>query len=449
MFFPLRQFIAIALCALVGVHAMAAELRADLEAASFQTGMARVTESDAESLPEFRAMADVIADLKRRKVTPEIPAAALTAAAHGQALASAAQNMRDFLEAAAEFDRAARLAPWVAEYQFQRGQQLVSGGRNIAASYAFSLYLRAAPQAKDRRQVTDLINALNGAAPLPLNDEGEAAVASTAPTRPGATFRECPECPEMVVIPSGSLNMGSPPAERGRFDSEGPQHNVTVASFALGRLDVTEKEFSEFLAETGYQPAPCDTIMDKSWRSLGHGLVYPPGQADLREQPAICVNAHDVDAYLAWLNRKAGSTLYRLPSEAEWEFAARGGTSTSRWWGESVGENNANCHGCGSRWDNSLIAPSASFGPNPYGLYDILGNVWQWTADCWNESYTGAPTDGHSWTTGDCSKRVVRGGSWSNLPVFIRSASRNKADVGGKDFDLFSYVGFRVARDLR
>ena len=96
-----------------------------------------------------------------------------------------------------------------------------------------------------------------------------------------------------------------------------------------------------------------------------------------------------------------------------------------------------------------MIAPSGSFGPNPFGLYDMLGNVWQWTADCWNESYTGAPTDGRPWATGDCSRRAIRGGSWSNLPVFIRSASRGKADADGKDFDLFSYVGFRVARDLR
>ncbi len=387
--------------------------------------MAAVTDTAPESQAEFTAMAQVIDAARQLNTTPEIPAAALDAAA------------------AAAFDKAARAAPWVAEYQFRRGQQLASGGHDMAASYAFALYLRAAPQAKDRKQVADLISALGGAAVIPRAD----APASTLPTRAGAIFRECPECPEMVVIPAGRLNMGSPLTERGRFDSEGPQHMVAVHSFALGRLDVTEKEFTEFLAETGYQPAPCDTIMDKSWRSLGHGLVYPPGSADLREQPAICVNVKDVEAYLAWLNRKVGGH-YRLPSEAEWEYAARANTTTSRWWGETVGINNANCHGCGSTWDNALIAPSGSFGPNPFGLYDMLGNVWQWTADCWNESYTGAPTDGSPWTTGDCSRRVIRGGSWSNLPVFIRAAARGKAQVGGHDFDLFSYVGFRVARDV-
>ena len=421
---------------------------------SLQSVMAAVAGTVVESSAEFKAMGEAIDATRRLKLTPEIPKAAVAAAAHAAQLSSAAQTPGDFAAAAVEYDKAARLAPWVAEYQFKRGQTLVNGGRNLQASYAFALYVRAAPQAKDRKEVMALANMLSIAAGSPLADEntgqgdGGAPLTAALPSRPGSIFRECPECPEMVVIPPGSVNMGSAPAERGRFDSEGPQHNVTVGSFALGRLDVTEKEFSEFLSETGYQPAPCDTLIGKSWRSLGHGIVYPPGSADLREQPAICVNVHDVEAYITWLNRKAGNARYRLPSEAEWEYAARGGTTTSRWWGEDVGVNNANCHGCGSKWDNILVAPSTSFGPNPFDLYDILGNVWQWTADCWNESYTGAPTDGRAWTTGDCSRRVVRGGSWSNLPVFIRSASRGKADVGGKDFDLFSYVGFRVARDL-
>jgi len=394
--------------------------------------MTAVADSAPESEAEFKAMAQVIATAQRLKIPPQVPKAALDAAA------------------ATAFDKAARAAPWVAEYQFQRGQQLVKGGRNIPASYAFALYLRAAPQAKDRQEVAQLIGALNGT----LGQAGGDALspASTLPTSAGAVFRECPECPEMVVIPPGRLNMGSPPTERGRFDSEGPQHVVALQSFALGRFDVTQKEFSAFLAKTGYQPAPCDTIMGKSWRSLGDGLVYPPGTADLREQPAICVNVRDVEAYLDWLNRKVGATngkgRYRLPSEAEWEYAARANTVTSRWWGEPVGVNNANCHGCGSQWDNTLIAPAGSFGPNPFGLYDILGNVWQWTADCWNESYAGAPADGRPWLTGDCTRRVIRGGSWSNLPVFIRSAARGKASIEGHDFDLFSYVGFRVARDL-
>ena len=139
---------------------------------------------------------------------------------------------------------------------------------------------------------------------------------------------------------------------------------------------------------------------------------------------------------------------YRLPSEAEWEYAARAGTTTARWWGEQVGVAKANCHGCGSQWDNNLIAPVGSFGPNPFGLFDVLGNVWEWTADCWNENYRGAPVDGSVWTAGDCAKRVMRGGSWSNIPVFVRSAARSRGDRSGGDFDYSSYVGFRVALSL-
>ena len=166
---------------------------------------------------------------------------------------------------------------------------------------------------------------------------------------------------------------------------------------------------------------------------------------------------YDAQAYVGWLNDKVGNGLlastnrdgpYRLPSEAEWEYAARAGTTTARWWGDAIGVGNANCHGCGSNWDNKLIAPAGSFGPNPFGLYDILGNVWQWNDDCWNENYVGAPKDGIAWKTGDCKKRVMRGGSWSNSPVFVRSAMRTSGDASGRDYDYATYVGFRVARSL-
>jgi formylglycine-generating enzyme required for sulfatase activity len=162
-------------------------------------------------------------------------------------------------------------------------------------------------------------------------------------------------------------------------------------------------------------------------------------------------------AYVGWLNGKVRSRVaasakgegpYRLPSEAEWEYAARAGTTTERWWGAAIGKGNANCNGCGSLWDDKIIAPVGSFGPNPFGLYDMLGNVWQWVADCWNESYVGAPGDGRSWTTGDCRRHVLRGGSWMNLPVFVRSAARSRDDGAGQYFDAASNAGFRVARTL-
>jgi formylglycine-generating enzyme required for sulfatase activity len=261
----------------------------------------------------------------------------------------------------------------------------------------------------------------------------------------------------MIAVPAGKFTMGSPATEHGRFDSEGPQHAVSVRAFALGKYDVTSTEFLVFLRETGYQPAPCNPVLGLSWRSPGRGYAFPPGPSDPPLWPATCLSWDDARAYIAWLNARLRGTPsvsgsrggpYRLPSEAEWEYAARAGTATERWWGDAIGSASANCNGCGSKWDGSLLAPIGSFGPNPFGLYDMLGNVWQWVDDCWNESYIGAPDDGSAWTKGDCSKRVMRGGSWINVPVFIRSAARSRGDADGADSDYSSYAGFRVARTL-
>jgi formylglycine-generating enzyme required for sulfatase activity len=282
--------------------------------------------------------------------------------------------------------------------------------------------------------------------------QGSAVAAGTLPS-----FKDCPECPEMVAIPAGSFLMGSPKWERGRFSAEGPQHRVTLGAFALGKYDVTNAEFLTFLRETGFQPAPCDPTLGLSWRSPGHGIAFAPVESEPAREPATCLNWYDAEAYVTWLNAKlraqgaadAGANgPYRLPSEAEWEYAARAGTTTARWWGDEIGTGNANCNGCGSSFDALLIAPVGSFKPNAFGLYDMLGNVWQWTDDCWNESYVGAPVDGSAWKKGDCSRRVLRGGSWSNLPEFLRSAARGKADSAGRDFDYSGYAGFRVARSL-
>jgi len=261
----------------------------------------------------------------------------------------------------------------------------------------------------------------------------------------------------MVGIPAGKFVMGSPPTERGRFDAEGPQHVVSVPAFALAKYEVTTAEFLTFLRETGYQPAPCNPILGLTWKTVRRGLAYPPGLTDPPLEPAVCLSWNDAQAYIKWINGKvqgSGAAInssggpYRLPSEAEWEYAARAGTTTARWWGEAIGTGNANCDGCKSQWDGTQIAPIGAFGPNPFGLYDMLGNVWQWVNDCWNESYIGAPNDGSSWATGDCTRHVLRGGSWSNVPIFIRSASRSKSDAAGRDFDYSIYAGFRLARTL-
>ncbi len=396
-----------------------------------------VSASQPETEAEAQAMSAAIA--AARGGTPMTPGDAATNAAAAAAAAQTAKIPADFAAAAHTMNLAARAAPWVAEYHFLRGGYLAKANLPAAAARAFDLYLQAAPAARDRAEVRALIAALRQ---RPADD----AAAKAA----GAEFRDCPRCPEMVVVPAGRFVMGSPAQEKGRFDSEGPQHPVSLRAFALGKYPVTEEEFTLFLAATGYQPAPCNRLLDKTWRSPGNGVVFPPGQADLPRQPAVCVNWNDVQAYIAWLNGTipVGAGVYRLPSEAEWEYAARAGTATARWWGEDLGAGNANCQGCGSQWDNTLIAPVGSFRANAFGLHDVLGNTWEWLADCWNETYAGAPADGSAWTKGDCSKRVMRGGSWSNLPAFIRSAARSRGDAGGADFDYSSYVGFRLAKSL-
>lgn len=272
-------------------------------------------------------------------------------------------------------------------------------------------------------------------------------------------FQECPECPQMVAIPAGHFVMGSPVGEPGRFDNEGPQHAVSVRAFALAQEPVTSEHFLDFLRATGYRPQPCNALLGMSWHQLGRGIATAPSDQEPPDWPAVCLDWKDAEAYIAWINKRARIARpdlaarkdgpYRLPSEAEWEYAARAGTKTARWWGAAIGQNNANCNGCGSRWDNRLLAPVGSFAANPFGLKDMLGNIWEWTADCWHPSYAGAPADGTPWTEPGCIRHAIRGGSWNNIPIFIRSAARTGAEESGaEDYDYSTMTGFRLARDL-
>ena len=303
-----------------------------------------------------------------------------------------------------------------------------------------------------RRIVIALLAALSAAGA----NAADAPAATDTPAAAGArTFRECPDCPQMVAIPAGKFLMGSPAHETGRFDSEGPQHVVSVKAFALGEYDVTSDEFLAFLRASRYQPAPCNKILGLSWKVQGRDLAYPPAEDEPPLWPAVCLSWKDAGAYVAWLNaqvKAAHPSLanrigpYRLPSEAEWEYAARAGTNTARWWGDDIGKANANCNGCGSQWDDHVLAPVNAFSANPFGLYGMLGNAWAWTADCWHPDYVGAPADGSAWNEPNCTRHVLRGGSWNNIPIFVRSAARNAGAAGDDDYSSLS--GFRVARDL-
>jgi len=162
----------------------------------------------------------------------------------------------------------------------------------------------------------------------------------------------------------------------------------------------------------------------------------------------INVSWDDAVAYAEWLSKETHKH-FRLASEAEWEYAARGGTQTAYWWGDEIrrdGKVWANCDGCGSKWDLKQTAPVGSFAENPFGLQDTAGNVWEWVQDCWHKNYVGAPTDGSAWGSeagGDCGRRVVRGGAWNNAPEFLRSAGRTRSDADSR----YLYLGFRLAQD--
>jgi formylglycine-generating enzyme required for sulfatase activity len=243
------------------------------------------------------------------------------------------------------------------------------------------------------------------------------------PHKAGDVFRGCPHCPEMVVVPDGEFMMGSPKSEKGRHSDEEPWHLVRIGRpFAIARFEVTFEEWEACVAGGGcggYRPD------DRGW---GRG-----------RRPVINVSWADAQAYVEWLSDVTGAR-YRLPSEAEWEYAARAGTAMAYWWGESSDTARANYAGRVGK-----TVEVGGYAPNPWGLYDTAGNVWEWVEDCWHEGYSGAPPDNSPWT-GKCSssRRVVRGGSWLGDPRDVRSAFRYGGEPGGRDLNL----GFRVSRTL-
>ena len=249
------------------------------------------------------------------------------------------------------------------------------------------------------------------------------------------TLRSGGQGPEMVVLPTGRFRMGD--LDGSGYDNERPVRTVTISRpIAMGKYPVTFKEYDRFVdgrdrgllkALFGRQP---ERPADCGW---GRGT-----------RPVINVNQKDAKAYAVWLSEQTGKR-YRLPSEAEWEYAARAGTTTEYSWGDEIGCNRANCDGCGSEWDNKQTAPVGSFAANPFGLYDMHGNVAEWVEDCWHDNYEGAPSDGSAWTTGgDESYAVNRGGSWGSLPSWLRSAVR----YGFLPSFRNDNHGFRLVQDL-
>ncbi|MCA9421361.1 MAG: SUMF1/EgtB/PvdO family nonheme iron enzyme [Nitrospira sp.] len=252
--------------------------------------------------------------------------------------------------------------------------------------------------------------------------------------------------PKMNKVPPGTFRMGNIHAEKAKGKAkdswELPIRTVTITRpFWIGRYEVTFEEYDQFAAATGRKLPD-----DRGW---GRG-----------QRPVINVSWQDARDYANWLADQTGKR-YRLPTEAEWEYAARAGTDTNYWWGNEIGIKRANCDGCGSQWDGKQTAPVGSFPPNKFDLHDTAGNVWEWVEDCWHENYKDAPADGSTWLEGeggDCGRRVFRGGAWNTTPDILRSSYRywsTTPDILRSSYrywsttDLrFDFIGFGLAQDI-
>ncbi len=290
--------------------------------------------------------------------------------------------------------------------------------------------------------------------------------AGSAPT--GAAPRHCAACPEMVSIPGGEFMMGSPAAESERDDDELPQRRVRVKTFALGKTEVTVAQWRQFARASGYltdaernaHAQGCFTWEpeDPAWAWRAGRSWREPGWSQRDDEPVVCISWVDAQAYVRWLDQHSGVKGWRLPSEAEWEYATRAGSTTLRPWGDDAVVACAHANGAdrtrgpkGRAWTEPhpcrdghwYAAPVGSYRPNAWGLHDMLGNVWEWVQDCYL-SYASGPSDGSANETNDCRGRVVRGGAWDDPPAVLRSAERFWLGPGNRN----NNIGLRVARTV-
>jgi len=371
--------------------AQTARLKAEAEVARMMTEIARLTtasDTARKQADENRTLAD-----NRAKEIASLKSAAETLGRRAESSETAQAEAKRLAELLAAAETARDAASAKAEDLAKQVAALVGKVSELTTVAAIT------------KKVTDAVKTTQ--APLPMS--------TSALFAPGTVFRDCYDddpvrnraCPEMVVIPAGSFTMGSSDGA----DDEKPPHKVTIAKpFAVGKFEVTFAEWEACVSGGGCRSnrAPKDSSWGKERR------------------PVINVNWTDAQEYVTWLSKKTGNT-YRLLSEAEWEYAARAGTTTTYSWGDGIGKGNANCAGCGSEWDNKQTAPVGSFKPNAFGLYDIHGNVWEWCEDAYGSS-----------------DRLLRGGSWFNAPDDLRSA---KSSIGLLDLRS-DVIGFRLARTL-
>ena len=341
----------------------------------------------------------------------------------------------------------------------------------------FEAYLAQFPAGTFARLARNRMRALEGApvdAPAAARPRPSAArpPAADPPNAlaPGTEFRDCDDCPELVAVPAGTFRMGCLSVGDSCPDSQGPVREVHVGSFALGKYEVTRAEFAAFVSVTGHDAQGCRVYIWKQrafardrwqWETRDRASWRAPGWRQRYNEPVVCVNWEDASAYVQWLSEVTGEQ-YRLPTEAEWEYAARAGTTTDFYWGDGT----AHCTYSNAadrtaeqtfqrqevRWSFSNCADGVArtalvgaFEANAFGLHDTAGNVWEWVDDCWHDNYAGAPRDGSARTSrGECGQRITRGGGWINAPHMHSSARRARVDAGSRGI----HRGFRVARSL-
>lgn len=266
-------------------------------------------------------------------------------------------------------------------------------------------------------------------------------LAEAATPQPGKVFKDCKDCPEMVVLPAGTFTMGTPDDEVGREPDEGPMHAVTFAKpFAMSRFQITAGEWDSYIRQTGVKIADGDT------RPGRECIASKPRYPQTPRQPAVCMDMDDIKHYVAWLSKKTGQP-YHMVSEAQREYAARAGSSGpfpfpfDEGKGYSIAEH-ANTYGPADGY--SFSSPAGSYPPNAFGMYDMHGNVYERVADCEHPNYIGAPTDGSAWVEPNCESYQIRGNDWGEAPVFSRSGNRNNIYPQTRG----DWIGFRVVRDL-
>ena len=443
-----RGYLGIAVClavACLGFGLLAVDVRAEESLADFEAQIETAFAAAESALASEEARLDELATRNSRR-----------ALADGRpSIAQAAANVRLWERRIRELEAGERAL---------RGELngvLGSLGPDIAAlAQRLSAQGEKAARERAQREAEERARREAEAARLAERERAETARAQRQKAdlkwAVGHVFRDCPDCPEMVVVPSGSFLMGSPPSEEGRHDNEGPQHRVTIAEpFAVGVHEVTRGEFARFVSATGRSTGNSCLLWDGSkWVKRSGRNWRNPGLKQTDSHPVVCVSWDDAQAYVKWLSQETGHR-YRLLSESEWEYVARAGTHTARYWGEGesgqcrhangsdtgsdFGEGAAKCNDGHAR-----TSPVGRYTGNGFGLHDALGNVWEWTQDCWNDSYRGAPADGRAWERSDCSWHVVRGGSWSYEPKYLRAANRGRYSTGYRGTN----QGFRLARTL-